>query len=65
MAFDKRFLYEVAKHYYELEKTQSEIASSLGISRSQVSRALKRAKDAGDSGNQGDSPGVGFRGSRR
>lgn len=47
MAFDKRLLYEVAKHYYELGKTQSEIASSLGISRSQVSRALQRAKDAG------------------
>lgn len=47
MAFDKRLLYEVAKHYYELDKTQSEIASSLGISRSQVSRALKRAKDLG------------------
>lgn len=47
MAFDKRLLYEIAKNYYELEKTQSEIASSLGISRSQVSRALKQAKDEG------------------
>ena len=47
MAFDKRLLYEIAKNYYELDKTQSEIASSLGISRSQVSRALKQAKDEG------------------
>ena len=47
MAFDERTLYEIARHYYELSKTQNEIAESLGISRSQVSRALKRAQDKG------------------
>ena len=47
MAFDKRMLYEIARHYHELGKTQNEIAESLGISRSQVSRALKQAQDEG------------------
>jgi len=47
MAFDERTLYEIARHYHKLGKTQSEIADSLGISRSQVSRALKQAQDEG------------------
>jgi hypothetical protein len=47
MAFDERTLYEIARHYHELGKTQNEIADSLGISRSQVSRALKQAQDEG------------------
>lgn len=47
MAFDERTLYEIARHYYELGKTQNEIAESLGISRSQISRALKQAQDKG------------------
>ncbi|NLB74593.1 MAG: sugar-binding transcriptional regulator [Firmicutes bacterium] len=47
MAFDERTLYEIARHYHELGKTQNEIADSLGISRSQVSRALKQAEDEG------------------
>lgn len=47
VTFDARLLYEVSRHYYELGKTQEQIAESLGISRSQVSRALKRALDDG------------------
>ncbi len=47
MAFDKRMLYEIARQYHELGKTQNEIADSLNISRSQVSRALKQAQDEG------------------
>ncbi|HHY33018.1 MAG TPA: sugar-binding transcriptional regulator [Firmicutes bacterium] len=47
MSFDKRVLYEIAHQYYELERTQQEIAKSLGISRSQVSRALQQAREAG------------------
>ncbi|MCR4403346.1 MAG: sugar-binding transcriptional regulator [Firmicutes bacterium] len=47
MSFDKRVLHEIAHQYYELERTQEEIARSLGMSRSQVSRALKQARDAG------------------
>lgn len=47
MGFDKRLLYEVARRYYELAITQEEIALSLGISRSQVSRAIKQARDEG------------------
>ena len=47
MTFDPQLLYEVSRHYYELGRTQEQIAESLGISRSQVSRALKRALDDG------------------
>jgi deoxyribonucleoside regulator len=47
MSFDPQLLYEVSRHYYELGRTQEQIAASLGISRSQVSRALKRAHDEG------------------
>ena len=47
MTFDPQPLYEVSRHYYELGRTQEQIAESLGISRSQVSRALKRALDDG------------------
>lgn len=47
MTFDPQVLYEVSRHYYELGRTQEQIAASLGISRSQVSRALKKAHDDG------------------
>ncbi|HPU76275.1 MAG TPA: helix-turn-helix domain-containing protein, partial [Bacillota bacterium] len=47
MGFDARLLYEVAYHYYELGKTQEEIAGALGVSRSQVSRAIKQAREEG------------------
>ena len=47
MSFDPQLLYEVSRHYYELGRTQEEIAQSLGISRSQVSRAIKKARDEG------------------
>ena len=47
MGFDARLLYEVAYHYYELGKTQEEIAAALGVSRSQVSRAIKQAREEG------------------
>jgi DNA-binding transcriptional regulator LsrR (DeoR family) len=47
MGFDARLLYEVAYHYYELGKTQEEIAAALGVSRSQVSRAMKQAREDG------------------
>ncbi|MDI6637992.1 MAG: sugar-binding transcriptional regulator [Bacillota bacterium] len=47
VSFDRKVLYEIAHQYYELERTQQEIAKSLGISRSQVSRALRQAREAG------------------
>ncbi len=47
VSFDRKALYEIAYQYYELEHTQQEIAKSLGISRSQVSRALRQAREAG------------------
>lgn len=47
MAFDKRILYEIARRYYELGCTQQEIGKDLGISRSQISRALRQAREAG------------------
>jgi deoxyribonucleoside regulator len=40
-------LIEVAKAYYLENRTQSEIAKSLGITRSQVSRDLKEARERG------------------
>ncbi len=47
MGFNARLLYEVAYHYYELGKTQEAIAGALGVSRSQVSRAIKQAREEG------------------
>ncbi|MCR4425226.1 MAG: sugar-binding transcriptional regulator [Firmicutes bacterium] len=47
MGFDRRLLHQVANQYYELDKTQEEIAQALGISRSQVSRAIKQARAEG------------------
>jgi DNA-binding transcriptional regulator LsrR (DeoR family) len=40
-------LIEIAKAYYLENRTQSEIAKSLGITRSQVSRDLKEARERG------------------
>ena len=40
-----KLLVEIARAYYEQDHDQSQIAESLGISRSQVSRYLKQAKD--------------------
>src|SRR5690606_18305256 len=38
---------QVAKLYYELERTQSEIASKVGLTRWQVARLLRDARDSG------------------
>jgi len=43
----RQLLTEVARAYYIENRTQSEIASSVGISRSQVSRYLSEAREAG------------------
>lgn len=42
-----QFLAEVASAYYVEDKTQSEIAQELGVSRSSVSRLLTEARDRG------------------
>lgn len=47
MSPDKRLLYQIAYRYYELEHTQQQIAESLQMSRSQVSRALRQAREDG------------------
>ncbi|MEC9490568.1 MAG: sugar-binding transcriptional regulator [Halanaerobiales bacterium] len=44
---DKFQMIRIAKLYYELDKTQKEIAEMENISRSKVSRILTRAKDKG------------------
>lgn len=41
------FLAELARAYYELNQTQEDVALQFGISRSQVSRYLAEARDAG------------------
>lgn len=41
------FLAELARAYYELNQTQEDVAAQFGISRSQVSRYLSEARDAG------------------
>lgn len=41
------FLAELARAYYELSQTQEQVAAQFGISRSQVSRYLTDARDAG------------------
>ncbi|MBN1265588.1 MAG: sugar-binding transcriptional regulator [Anaerolineales bacterium] len=43
----RQLLTEVARAYYIENRTQSEIADSVGISRSQVSRYLSEAREAG------------------
>lgn len=43
----KNQLYQVAKLYYEKDKTQQEIADELGVSRIMISRALKSCIDRG------------------
>ena len=40
-------LVEVARMYYEQDRTQSEIAAHYGISRPMVSKLLKTARDTG------------------
>jgi deoxyribonucleoside regulator len=44
---DPFLLAEVAQHYYLEDLTQEQIARSLGVSRSQVSRMLKEAREQG------------------
>lgn len=44
---DGPFLAGVAREYYERDLTQSEIAEQYGLSRSQISRYLKKARDLG------------------
>ena len=38
---------QIARHYYEQNKTQEEIAQQMLVSRSTVSRALKMARERG------------------
>lgn len=42
---DKMALYSVAKMYYCDNKGQQEIANAMGVSRPQVSRMLKEARE--------------------
>lgn len=44
---DKLMLFEVSKMYYLDNKSQQEIANVVGVSRPQVSRLLKEAREAG------------------
>ncbi len=44
---EKRLMVEIARLYYEKDKTQEEIAQSLGMSRFKILRLLRRAKEEG------------------
>ncbi len=42
-----QLMVQVAKLYYELEKTQSEIAAKVGLTRWQVSQLMREARELG------------------
>ncbi|MGD0639552.1 MAG: sugar-binding transcriptional regulator [Roseiarcus sp.] len=43
----EQLMVQVAKLYYDLEKTQTEIAAEVGLTRWQVSRLIREAREAG------------------